>query len=331
MPVLLPLMALIALAVRLTSSGPILFTQERIGLRRKPFVCFKFRTMKTAADTAVHRQHIDQLISSNRPMIKLDNRGDKRLTPIGPILRATGLDELPQLLNVIRGDMSLVGPRPCMPYEYTQYCQSHQDRIKKRNNFTPNSELQAPSSELQALSAALHAPNDRLPETGDRRPETGHRLPATSSQPLNASTPQQLIATTIQQTAAPSSALSALTSAACECFGRDGFCYKERWDTLPGLTGYWQVSGKNRTTFDEMMRLDVFYARNQSLWLDLKIIFMTIPALVTQVQDTRKAKQLVKSVKSTMGFTPERELREKGESTNPLCSVAHKPANECTN
>jgi lipopolysaccharide/colanic/teichoic acid biosynthesis glycosyltransferase len=297
MPVLLPLMAFIALAVRLTSSGPILFTQERIGLRRKPFVCFKFRTMKTAADTAVHRQHLDQLISSDRPMIKLDNRGDKRLTPIGPILRATGLDELPQLLNVFRGDMSLVGPRPCMPYEYTQYCQSHQDRIKKRNNFTPNSELSAPSSEFQALNAALHAPNDRLPATGHRIPDTGYRIPDTVSQRLNDSTIQQ----------------SAALSSSCECFSRDGFCYKERWDTLPGLTGYWQVSGKNRTTFDEMMRLDVFYARNQSLWLDLKIIFKTIPALVTQVQDSRKAKQLVTSVKSTMGFTPERELLKKRE------------------
>jgi lipopolysaccharide/colanic/teichoic acid biosynthesis glycosyltransferase len=124
--------------------------------------------------------------------VKLDAHRDPRLVPLGAVLRATGLDELPQLLNVLRGEMSIVGPRPCIPYEYELY----------------------------------------------------------------------------------------------EAWQR------ERFNAVPGLTGLWQVSGKNRTTFNEMIRFDIEYSEGMSLWLDLKIVLKTLPALWVQCQDTRaKRKQ----------------------------------------
>jgi lipopolysaccharide/colanic/teichoic acid biosynthesis glycosyltransferase len=186
LPALLPIWAIIALWVKLSSRGPVLFRQERVGVHGSRFTCFKFRSMKVGVDTSIHQDYLAQLMQSGRPMTKLDNKGDSRLIPLGALIRSTGLDELPQLLNVIRGEMSLVGPRPCLPYEY--------------ENFRP--------------------------------------------------------------------------------------WQKRRCETVPGLTGLWQVSGKNRTTFNEMIRLDIAYVENQSLGLDLRIIFQTVPALVTQASDT---------------------------------------------
>ncbi len=191
LPLVLPLGLLIALWVVLVSGGPVLFRQQRVGLYGKIFLCLKFRTMRVNADTAVHQGHLKALMKSNGPMVKLDAKGDPRLIPGGLVLRSLGLDELPQLINVIRGEMSIVGPRPCIPYEYEQ--------------FSPE-----------------------------------HRL---------------------------------------------------RCDTLPGLTGLWQVSGKNRTTFEEMMALDLAYVSRKSALLDLRIILMTLPAILLQVYDVRTGRR----------------------------------------
>ena len=187
LPALAPLVIFISLWIKILSPGPILFRQERVGYRGNHFTCFKFRSMKVGADNGAHKNYLKELIHSETPMTKMDARGDSRLIPLGALLRATGLDELPQLLNVLRGEMSIVGPRPCIPYECEDYL------------------------------------------------------------------PWQ----------------------------------RERFDTLPGLTGLWQVNGKNKTTFNEMINLDISYARNKSLWLDIKIIFKTIPALISQVRETR--------------------------------------------
>jgi lipopolysaccharide/colanic/teichoic acid biosynthesis glycosyltransferase len=187
LPVLLPLMIALAVLIKCVSRGPILFLQERVGHRGRRFICFKFRTMKANADAGVHQRHLSDLIRSNAPMVKMDAKGDARLIPFGSLLRATGLDELPQLLNVLGGQMSLVGPRPCVPYEFEQYLPSQ----------------------------------------------------------------------------------------------------KRRFETLPGLTGLWQVSGKNKTTFCEMIALDIHYVENKSPWLDLQIMFRTFPTLVSQVREAR--------------------------------------------
>lgn len=176
---------------RLVSPGPVFFCQERVGLRGRRFKIFKFRTMTVNADATVHQSHFHRLMASNAPMVKLDAKRDARLIPGGWVLRASGMDELPQIINVLRGDMSLVGPRPCIPSEYDQY------------------------------------------------------LPA----------------------------------------------QRERLSVLPGLTGLWQVSGKNRTTFDEMIRLDIQYARKPSLLLNLKIVCLTPWALVVQIRDTRNGRK----------------------------------------
>ena len=120
-PVWLPLAALIAAWVKLVSPGPALFRQERIGHMGARFFCLKFRTMKVNADAAVHREHLNHLMASNRPMKKLDTAGDSRLIPGGLWLRALGVDELPQIVNVLRGEMSLVGPRPSTAYEYEMF------------------------------------------------------------------------------------------------------------------------------------------------------------------------------------------------------------------
>lgn len=195
MPVVLPVGLLIALLVKIASPGPVLFYQQRVGHLEKRFRCMKFRTMRVNAETEVHANHLAQLMTSNVPMTKLDKH-DSRVIPFGRVLRATGLDELPQLINVWRGEMSLVGPRPCVPYEFDKYLARHRGRCA----------------------------------------------------------------------------------------------------TLPGLTGLWQVSGKNRTTFEEMIDLDLDYCRTKSLWLDLKIIAMTIPAIVVQVWDTLKRKAAARRV-----------------------------------
>jgi lipopolysaccharide/colanic/teichoic acid biosynthesis glycosyltransferase len=144
--------------------------------------------MKVGCATTVHQGHLRDLITSGRPMTKLDT-ADKRLIPAGWILRCLGLDEIPQLLNVLRGEMSLVGPRPCLPYEAEQYQPRH----------------------------------------------------------------------------------------------------RRRFETLPGLTGLWQVNGKNRTTFEEMINWDIQYVETKSLKLDLLIMLKTIPAIILQAWDSISA------------------------------------------
>lgn len=189
-PILLPLMVLVMLAVKLSSPGPIFFRQERVGYRGRPFMIYKFRSMKMNADTKMHESHFEKLLREGAAMIKLD-AGDPRIIPWGRALRATGLDELPQLFNVLRGEMSLVGPRPCTVPEFAQY------------------------------------------------------------QPW--------------QTA--------------------------RVNALPGLTGYWQVHGKNRTTFNEMIDMDIFYTEHVSLLLDIEILVKTVPAIAQQVFEMRKRRR----------------------------------------
>ena len=179
----LPVMTLVMGLVRLTSPGPIFYRQERVGYRRTPFMLFKFRTMCVNAETRGHEEYFADLMRSECPMTKLDAVGDTRLIPGGRFLRASGLDELPQIFNVLRGEMSLVGPRPCLPMEFERYQPSEQQRV----------------------------------------------------------------------------------------------------NALPGLTGYWQVNGKNNTTFKEMIAMDLFYIRNMSIWLDLTIMFRTIPTLIKEV------------------------------------------------
>ena len=193
LPAVLPLAALIFVVIRLVSAGPVLFRQERVGHLGRPFMCLKFRTMFVGAETSSHQGHLEQLINSAQPMVKLDAHGDSRIIPCGSLLRMSGLDELPQFINVLRGDMSIVGPRPCLSYECEKYL------------------------------------------------------------------PWQ----------------------------------RERFNTLPGLTGLWQVSGKNQTTFNEMMQLDIQYTRNKTLWLDLAIIAKTIPAILGQILVARRKKQTV--------------------------------------
>lgn len=174
-------MAVTALIVRVSSRGPILFRQERIGLFGRPFVCLKFRTMYVAAETQSHQAHLASLMTNGQPMTKLDLE-DRRIIPLGMLIRATALDELPQIFNVLRGEMSLVGPRPCLPYEFERFRAEHIGRF----------------------------------------------------------------------------------------------------DAVPGLTGLWQVSGKNSTTFQEMIRLDVHYARTLSFWRDVRILLVTFPVLLSQ-------------------------------------------------
>ncbi len=182
-PFWLPVMTLVMGLVRFTSRGPIFYRQERVGYRRSPFMLFKFRTMYVNAETRRHEEYFADLMRSECPMTKLDAVGDTRLIPGGRFLRASGLDELPQIFNVLRGEMSLVGPRPCLPREFERY----------------------------------------------QPPE------------------------------------------------------RQRVNALPGLTGYWQVNGKNNTTFKEMIAMDLFYIRNMSIWLDLTIMFRTIPTLIKEV------------------------------------------------
>jgi lipopolysaccharide/colanic/teichoic acid biosynthesis glycosyltransferase len=128
LPFVLPLMGVVALWIRLVSRGPAIFRQQRIGRNGRSFTLYKFRSMHVNADTSRHSRHFNQLVRSGGPMVKLDLLNDSRLIPLGCLLRAAGLDELPQLFNVLRGDMSLVGPRPCLPEEYRFF--SHSQRVR---------------------------------------------------------------------------------------------------------------------------------------------------------------------------------------------------------
>ena len=189
LPVWLPLMILLMLVTRIASPGPIFYRQERIGFGGRHFFIWKFRTMKLSAETQVHERHFEELMRVDCPMTKLDVYGDPRLAPFGRILRASGLDELPQIFNVLRGEMSLVGPRPCTPNEFAHY------------------------------------------------------------------EPWQ----------------------------------RERVNGLPGLTGYWQVNGKNKTTFNEMIAMDLFYLENVSMLLDLKIMLKTGAVIAGQLFESQPA------------------------------------------
>jgi lipopolysaccharide/colanic/teichoic acid biosynthesis glycosyltransferase len=182
-----PLLLVVALLIRIVSPGPVLFRQERVGYLGRVFTMWKFRTMHMNADTTLHRNYLRDLIRNEKEMTKLDNGRDPRIIPFGNLLRATAIDELPQLINVLLGDMSLVGPRPCLPYEAYEY---HSWQMR-------------------------------------------------------------------------------------------------RFDTVPGLTGLWQVSGKNRTTFKDMMRFDVRYSRRMSFWMEIQILFKTFPAIAQQIRDHR--------------------------------------------
>jgi exopolysaccharide biosynthesis polyprenyl glycosylphosphotransferase len=184
-----PIFALIALAIKLTSRGPILFRQQRVGQYGEPFEFLKFRSMRTGNDHAIHQEFIKELIAGGaatddsaqqKPVYKMTN--DPRITPIGRFIRRTSLDELPQFINVLKGQMSLVGPRPPIPYEVECY-------------------------------------------------ETWHR--------------------------------------------------RRLLTVKPGITGLWQVKGRSRTTFDEMVRLDLEYARTWSIWIDLRILLATPRAMVS--------------------------------------------------
>jgi lipopolysaccharide/colanic/teichoic acid biosynthesis glycosyltransferase len=191
LPVWLPLMILLMLVTRIASPGPIFYRQERVGFGGRHFFIWKFRTMKLSAETQAHECHLEQLIRVDCPMTKLDAYGDPRLAPFGRILRASGLDELPQIFNVLCGEMSLVGPRPCLPNEFAHYEQWQRERV----------------------------------------------------------------------------------------------------NGLPGLTGFWQVNGKNETTFKEMIAMDLFYLKNMSILLDLKIMLKTGAAIARQLVESRLAAQ----------------------------------------
>jgi len=186
--VLMPLGLIISLLIKLDSRGKIFFKQERVGMDGRKFLCYKFRTMQADADEGIHREsykkNIDGKVDANSGDIQKPVFGkvknDSRITKIGNLLRRSSLDELPQLINVLKGDMSIVGPRPPIPYEVEEY-------------------------------------------------EAWHR---------------------------------------------------KRLDMKPGITGLWQVSGRNRLTFDEMVRIDLFYIENWSIWLDIKIMILTLPAVL---------------------------------------------------
>ncbi len=184
-----PIFFLIAATIKLTSRGPILFRQQRIGEHGTPFTFLKFRSMYVNNDASRHKEYVRQLIAgqaakhptngNGEGVFKLTN--DPRITPVGNFLRRTSLDELPQFVNVLRGEMSLVGPRPPVPYEVEAYATWHRRRL------------------LEAK---------------------------------------------------------------------------------PGITGLWQVEGRSRVGFDDMVRLDLRYARQNSLWLDLKILLQTPKAVI---------------------------------------------------
>ncbi len=181
-----PIMAVLALLIKGVSPGPVLFKQERVGYGGKVFNLYKFRTMHTGVDNSEHRKYMSRLIEGDVPMAKLDGGRDPRIIPCGRFIRKSCLDELPQLFNVLKGDMSLIGPRPCLPYEAEKFLRWH----------------------------------------------------------------------------------------------------ARRFDVVPGITGWWQVNGKNKTTFKEMIRYDIEYSNKLSVWMDIKILVKTIPAVLSMMFET---------------------------------------------
>jgi lipopolysaccharide/colanic/teichoic acid biosynthesis glycosyltransferase len=135
--VLAPLLAVIAFAIKLTSRGPVLYIQRRVGLNRKPFLFCKFRTMRAGGDDSALREMIARELrgedTSSGGSWKLD---DSRITPVGALLRRTSFDELPQLINVLRGDMTLVGPRPCLEWEAEMFPPEYDERFGVRPGLT---------------------------------------------------------------------------------------------------------------------------------------------------------------------------------------------------
>jgi len=183
---LLPIFLTIALAIKLTSSGPVFFRQSRVGQFGKTFTFLKFRSMYVNNDPSAHKKYVTELIRTagskeGAGQVVYKMKDDKRITWVGRFLRKSSLDELPQFINVLRGDMSLVGPRPAIPYEVSAYRPWHRRRV------------------LEAK---------------------------------------------------------------------------------PGITGLWQIEGRSRVTFDDMVRMDLRYAKNWSLWLDLKILLRTPVAVL---------------------------------------------------
>jgi lipopolysaccharide/colanic/teichoic acid biosynthesis glycosyltransferase len=140
--VLSPLFAVVALAVKLDSSGPVFFRQRRIGQGGEPFTLFKFRTMQADVDESIHREYMEELVQGKADS-RLNERGesvylldDPRVTRVGRILRKTSIDEFPNLLNVLRGEMSLVGPRPPIPYEVEMYDEQSKHRLDVKPGVT---------------------------------------------------------------------------------------------------------------------------------------------------------------------------------------------------
>jgi len=134
-PIWLPLMLLVMIAIKISSAGPIFYRQERVGFRGRSFMIFKFRSMKVHAQTSRHEWYFQRLMVEGAPMTKLD-AGDTRIIPWGRFLRATGLDELPQIFNVIRGEMSLVGPRPSTRVEFERFEDWQQERVSTLPGLT---------------------------------------------------------------------------------------------------------------------------------------------------------------------------------------------------
>ncbi len=131
---LAPLFAVVALLIKLDSPGPVLFRQERVGRGARPFVCLKFRSMRVDADQQVHAAYVAERIRQGLPLLKL--QADPRITRTGRFLRATSIDELPQLWNVLRGEMSLVGPRPALAYEVELYDATQRQRLLVKPGVT---------------------------------------------------------------------------------------------------------------------------------------------------------------------------------------------------
>ncbi|MGB9378072.1 MAG: sugar transferase [Mycobacteriales bacterium] len=132
----LPLLAIVALLIKLESRGPVIYAAERVGQREKHFPCYKLRTMRTDMDDTIHRDHLRYLISNSESVVAARITDDPRITRVGRWLRKSSLDELPQLWNVLRGDMSLVGPRPPLPYEVEHYKPWQKQRLRVQPGLT---------------------------------------------------------------------------------------------------------------------------------------------------------------------------------------------------
>jgi lipopolysaccharide/colanic/teichoic acid biosynthesis glycosyltransferase len=195
LPLLVPLMLMVALLIKADSPGPVIFVQKRIGVKRRikggrmtwelyTFSFYKFRSMVNESDPTPHQVYFENfrlgsVKGDQWTVFKLTN--DSRLTRVGEILRRTSLDELPQLVNVLKGEMSLVGPRPALPYEVALYDEAHFERFR----------------------------------------------------------------------------------------------------AMPGITGWWQATARSRVGFEEMIQMDIDYARRASFWFDLEILLLTIPAVLS--------------------------------------------------